>query len=85
MEIIPALLPHLTGLRWKRWWSGAKMANLDGSRRDGAKHEVEVAAQLLCEPGRVGAVYRLVLMAARDVDITPEALPDFLGLTMTGN
>ncbi|GAA3766654.1 hypothetical protein GCM10022225_61260 [Plantactinospora mayteni] len=58
----------------------AKMANLDGSRRNGAKHEVEVAAQLLCEPGRLGAVYRLVLRAARGVGITPEALPDFLGL-----
>ncbi|MFV2122940.1 HNH endonuclease [Micromonospora sp. LOL_013] len=58
----------------------AKMANLDGSRRNGAKHEVEVASRLLAEPGQLGAVYRLLLTAARSVGIGPEALPDFLGL-----
>ena len=58
----------------------AKMANLDGSRRNGAKHEVEVASQLLAEPGQLGAVYRLLLTAARSVGIGPDALPDFLGL-----
>ena len=30
----------------------AKMANLDGSRRNGARHEMEVAARLLSDPGR---------------------------------
>lgn len=58
----------------------AKMANLDGSLRNGAKPEVQVAAQLLAEPGQLGAVYRLLLTAARSVGIGPEALPDFLGL-----
>ncbi len=58
----------------------AKMANLDGSRRNGAKHEIEVAAHLLGAPGRLGAVYRVILAAARDVGIGPERLPDFLGL-----
>lgn len=43
----------------------AKMANLDGSRRNGAKHEVEVAAVLLSQPGRLGAAYRVILAAAR--------------------
>ncbi|WP_181445128.1 HNH endonuclease [Micromonospora endophytica] len=58
----------------------AKMANLDGSRRNGAKHEIEVAAHLLDIPGRLGAVYRVILTAARDVGIGPERLPDFLGI-----
>ncbi|MGK5738125.1 HNH endonuclease [Micromonospora sp. URMC 103] len=58
----------------------AKMANLDGSRRNGAKHEIEVAGHLLAVPGRLGAVYRVILAAARDVGIGPERLPDFLGL-----
>ncbi|MFV2094019.1 HNH endonuclease [Micromonospora sp. LOL_014] len=56
------------------------MANLDGSRRNGAKHEVEVAARLLAEPGQLGEVYRLLITSARSVGIGPEALPDFLRL-----
>ncbi|MBF5032973.1 HNH endonuclease [Micromonospora sp. ANENR4] len=59
----------------------AKMANLDGSRRNGAKYEIEVAAHLLAVPGRLSAVYRVILAAARDVGIGSENLPDFLGLT----
>jgi len=47
----------------------AKMANLDGSRRNGAKHEVEVAARLLGDPQRLTVVYRVVVQAARDVGI----------------
>lgn len=58
----------------------AKMANLDGSRKNGAKHEVEVAARLLSAPGELAARYRLVLEAARDVGIGADRLPDFLGL-----
>ncbi|WP_326551287.1 HNH endonuclease [Micromonospora sp. NBC_01813] len=58
----------------------AKMANLDGSRRNGAKHEVEVAARLLAEPGQLGAAYRILITAARSVGVGPAALPDFLGL-----
>lgn len=56
----------------------AKMANLDGSRSNGAKHEIEVAARLLSTPGSMATIYRLVLAAARDVGITTQALPDFL-------
>ncbi|PWU43493.1 HNH endonuclease [Micromonospora globispora] len=57
----------------------AKMANLDGSRPNGAKHEVEVSAHLLASPERLAATYRLILSAARSVGIDPVALPDFLG------
>jgi len=56
----------------------AKMANLDGSRRNGAKHEIEVSARLLGTPGLLAASYRLVLGAAREVGIDSGRLPDFL-------
>jgi putative restriction endonuclease len=56
------------------------MANLDGSRRNGAKHEVEVAARLLASPGELGRAYRTVLEAARDEGIDASVLPDFLAL-----
>jgi putative restriction endonuclease len=59
----------------------AKMANLDGSRRNGARHELEVAAHLLDDLDRLANLYRVLLAAARGVGIGPEALPDFLGLT----
>lgn len=62
----------------------AKMANLDGSRTHGARHEVEAAAVLLSTPGALAAAYRLVLRAARDTGIDAAALPDFLGLEDDG-
>lgn len=58
----------------------AKMANLDGSRKNGAKHEVEVAARLLSEPGELATRYQLILSAAREAGIGPDRLPDFLDL-----
>lgn len=58
----------------------AKMANLDGSRRNGARHEIEVAARLLATPGQLAATYRLLLQAARDSGIEAARLPDFLSL-----
>jgi len=58
----------------------AKMANLDGSRRNGAKYEVEVAERLLSAPGALAGVYLNLLDAARDVGIGPDRLPDFLEL-----
>jgi putative restriction endonuclease len=58
----------------------AKMANLDGSRRNGAKYEVEVAGQLLASPGHLAAIYRVVLAAARSEGLAESRLPDFLGL-----
>ncbi|MGQ5263301.1 HNH endonuclease [Micromonospora sp. ZYX-F-536] len=62
----------------------AKMANLDGSRRNGAKHEIEVAAHLLAVPGRLGVIYRVILAAARDLGIGSKNLPDFLSLADDG-
>lgn len=56
----------------------AKMANLDGSRRHGGRHELEVAARLLGDPDRLAHTYRLLLENARTVGITAVELPDFL-------
>lgn len=58
----------------------AKMANLDGSRKNGARHEVEVAGRLLSEPGELATRYQLILDAARDAGIDSDRLPDFLNL-----
>lgn len=62
----------------------AKMANLDGSRPNGARHEVETAATLLTDPVRLAAVYVTVLDAARAEGVGQEQLPDFLHLEQTG-
>ncbi|MGC4761395.1 HNH endonuclease [Micromonospora sp. DT46] len=62
----------------------AKMANLDGSRPNGARYEVEVAAQLLAAPERLASTYRLILSAARSAGIDELSLPDFLGLEIVG-
>jgi putative restriction endonuclease len=57
----------------------AKMANLDGSRPNGARHEVETAATLLADPVRLTGLYQIILEAARAEGVGPVALPDFLG------
>lgn len=62
----------------------AKMANLDGSRPNGAKHEVEVASLLLSSPGELATLYQQVILAARDVGLGADALPDFLDLEDNG-
>ncbi|MFI5937859.1 HNH endonuclease [Actinoplanes sp. NPDC051494] len=58
----------------------AKMANLDGSRSNGARHELEVAVRLLGGQVELAAVYRIIVSSARDVGINADALPDFLHL-----
>jgi putative restriction endonuclease len=57
-----------------------KMANLEGSRTNGAKHEVEIAARLLSDPALLSITYRLILAAARAEGVDAKALPDFLEL-----
>lgn len=58
----------------------AKMANLDGSRSHGGKHEIEVAAQMQSDSELLQDVYLRILWAARAEGIGPERLPDFLDL-----
>lgn len=63
----------------------AKMANLDGSRPNGARHEVETAVTLLADPVRLTAVYAVMMDAARAEGVGPGRLPDFLDLGRTGD
>jgi putative restriction endonuclease len=58
----------------------AKMANLDGSRSNGGRHEVEVAARMLSDSALLQDVYLRILRSARSQGIDEELLPDFLGL-----
>lgn len=56
----------------------AKMANLEGSLKNGAAHEREFFEIVQAEPATLDALYRLVMDAARAERITARALPDFL-------
>lgn len=58
----------------------AKQANLDGSRPNGARHEVEAAQLFLGDPNRLTVAYITILNAARAEGIDPTRLPDFLRL-----
>lgn len=62
----------------------AKMANLDGSRSHGARHDVRAGAMLRDDPPQFSRVYRVLLHAARAEGIGPGQLPDFLGLESGG-
>jgi len=62
----------------------AKMANLDGSRSHGGKHDILAGAILRDEPAHFTHVYRTLLTAARSEGIGPDRLPDFLGLEQGG-
>jgi putative restriction endonuclease len=61
----------------------AKMANLDGSRPNGARYELEVGSRLLADLTELSRIYQLLLMAARDSGIGSEDLPDFLSQEAT--
>lgn len=56
----------------------AKMANLDGSRRNGARHEVEIASVLAYDTAQLGQLYRTAVEAAWDAGVSRAELPDFL-------
>lgn len=58
----------------------AKMANLDGSRSNGGKWDMEVGASLREQPKRLEYLYRVLLQAARAEGIGPDRLRDFLEL-----
>lgn len=62
----------------------AKMANLDGSRSHGGKHDILAGAILRDEPAHFTHVYRTLLTAARAEGIGEDHLPDFLGLEHDG-
>lgn len=56
----------------------AKMHNLDGSRPNGAKNDLEVGLRLGDDLDLLAHIYRTILTAARNVGIPSAALPDFL-------
>lgn len=62
----------------------AKMANLDGSRSHGAKHDLLAGTRLRSAPELMTETYRTVLAAARAAGIGAETLPDFLHLEHGG-
>jgi len=63
----------------------AKMANLDGSRSNGARHDLLAGTRLRERPDDYAAIYRTIFAAARAVGITQDQLPDFLGLEGGGS
>jgi putative restriction endonuclease len=60
------------------------MANLDGSRSHGGKHDVLAGAILRDEPAYFTHVYRTLLSAARAEGIGEDRFSDFLGLEHGG-
>jgi putative restriction endonuclease len=62
----------------------AKMANLDGSRSHGGKHDILAGAVLRDEPAHFTRIYRTLMTAARAEGIGADRLPDFLGLEHDG-
>lgn len=56
----------------------AKMANLDGSRTNGAKWDEDVGRSLREQPTRFEHVYRVLFQAGRTEGIGPDRLCDFL-------
>lgn len=62
----------------------AKMANLDGTRSNGARHEPHVAAVLYDDRNRLAALVRIAVAAARSVGLTESQLPDLSDAHTTG-
>ena len=58
----------------------AKMKNLDGSMRKAGAHEWRFFAEMAADGSRFAPIYNRVMLAARDMGIGPDALPDFLSL-----
>ncbi|TFD46648.1 HNH endonuclease [Cryobacterium sp. TMT1-2-1] len=58
----------------------AKMGNLDGSRTNGARNEIELASMLGGDLSRYFQLYETIFDAARLLGLDTQALPDFLGL-----
>lgn len=61
-----------------------KMANLDGSRPKGGRHDHSVWLALHADQARLAHLYRIALAGARAAGIGPDELPDFLGVEQGG-
>ena len=60
------------------------MANLDGSRSHGGKHDIQAGAMLRDEPAHFTHIYRMLITAARAEGIGADRPADFLGLEHGG-
>ncbi len=58
----------------------SKMLNLDGSRSNSARAEPLLFAELSADPGHFLALYKEILLSARQMGISDLFLPDFLGV-----
>ncbi|ORL74639.1 HNH endonuclease [Prescottella equi] len=58
----------------------AKMANLDGTRMNGGRLELEVSARMSSDSELLRDVYQRILRSARSEGIGTDVLPDFLQL-----
>jgi len=57
-----------------------KMANLDGSRPKGARHDHAVWLALHADQAHLAHLYRVVLAGGRSAGLSLDVLPDFLGI-----
>lgn len=58
---------------------GLKLANLDGRRANGARHEQELWIRLTNDGAAFAEIYGTIIAAARRVGLGPETVPDILG------
>lgn len=81
----PSPVPELAAL-FKRPNSSviAKMNNIDGRRSRGAKLDLVVGTILRSDTERLSRIYQTIFAVARMEGITPEVLPDFLGVEHGG-
>ena len=56
----------------------SKMLNLDGTWTHGGKHEWQFFIEMAADSGQFPVLYGRVLLAARDMGIGPDRLPDFV-------
>ncbi|TFD25169.1 HNH endonuclease [Cryobacterium lyxosi] len=78
---VPEPLPTIARL-FRRSVSSilAKMGNLDGSRTNGARNEIELAGILGGNLSSYFHLYDVIIDTARSIGLDSQALPDFLGL-----
>ncbi|GCE17538.1 HNH endonuclease [Dictyobacter kobayashii] len=81
MHLAPASL-HTLAAFFKRSPGSLtnKMLNLDGSRPNSGKDEVRLFAQLSASPYVYYALYKEIMLTARQLSIDENRLPDFLDL-----
>lgn len=83
-HLAPSPVPQLAGFFSRTNASIlAKMANLDGSRTNGAKFDVDVSLHLSADRSLYVGIYKQIIETARTLGITSDVLPDYLGWTTT--